>query len=110
MRRQIPHLHVLSHPLSKNRHGKLLCDMKALQAAPPASRNRTSPGMQEDQMVAPKLATSRHREAVMRRRGADCLVLARKRGNAREVIAIGSGQPATGGRRIVRRIAKYCSG
>jgi hypothetical protein len=55
-------------------------------------------------MVAPKLATSRHREAVMRRRGADCLVLARKRGNAREVIAIGSGQPAMGGRRVVRRI------
>jgi hypothetical protein len=59
MRRQIPHLHVLSHPLSKNRHGKLLCDMKALQAAPPASRNRTSSGMQEVEMLAPKLATSR---------------------------------------------------
>src|SRR5260370_42321752 len=44
-----------------------------------------------------------YREAVMRRRGADGLVLARKRGNAREVIAIGSGQPAMGGRRVVRR-------
>jgi hypothetical protein len=44
--------------------------------------------MQEDQMVAPKLATSR-------RSGADGLVLARKRGNAREVIAIGSG-PSNG--------------
>src|ERR1700704_1499400 len=28
-----------------------------------------------------------------------------QRGNAREVIAIGSGQPAMGGRRVVRRIA-----
>ena len=39
----------------------------------------------------------------MRRRGADCLVVVMKRGNARgakgQVIAIGSGQPATGGTR-----------
>jgi hypothetical protein len=64
--------------------------------------------MQEVQMVAPKLATSRLPLA-MHRRGADCHVLARKRGNAREVIAIGSGQPAMGGRLVVRRIAKYGS-
>src|SRR5260370_14624787 len=60
MRRQIPHLHVLSHPLSKNSHEKLLCDTKALQAAPPACRNRASSGMQEDRVVAPKLATSHY--------------------------------------------------
>jgi hypothetical protein len=56
-------------------------------------------------MVAPNLPRVAYREAVMRRSGADGLVLARKRGNAREVIAIGSGQPAMGGRRVVRRIA-----
>src|SRR5215813_10740961 len=63
MRRQIPHLHVLSHPLSKNSHGKLLCDEKALRTAPSSCRNRTSSGLQEDQIVAPELATSLYREA-----------------------------------------------
>ena len=37
--------------------------------------------------MAPKFATRHYREAVMRRRGADGLVLVRKRGNAREVIS-----------------------
>ena len=56
-------------------------------------------------MVAPKLATSRLPRSGDAPERADGLVLARKRGNAREVIAIGSGQPAMGGRRVVRRIA-----
>jgi hypothetical protein len=64
MRRQIAHLHVLSHPLSKNCHEKLLCEMKALQAAPPECRNRTSSGMQEYQLMAPTFAARHYREAV----------------------------------------------
>src|SRR5215831_5899277 len=55
MRRQIPHLHVLGHPLSKNGHVKLLCDTKALQAAPPQCRKRTSSGISEDQIMVPRL-------------------------------------------------------
>src|SRR5215471_2896780 len=55
MRRQIPHLHVLGHPLSKNGHVKLLCDAKALQAAPPRCRKRTSSGISEDQIMVPRL-------------------------------------------------------
>src|SRR6266481_5619951 len=31
MRRKIPYLHILCHSLSKNSHGKLLCDMEQLQ-------------------------------------------------------------------------------
>src|SRR5215469_3055157 len=55
MRRQIPHLHVLGHLLSKNGHVKLLCDTKALQAAPPRCRKRTSSGISEDQIMVPRL-------------------------------------------------------
>src|SRR5713226_10151177 len=33
MRRQIPYLHILRHSLSKNSHGKLLCDREQLQRA-----------------------------------------------------------------------------
>src|SRR5215468_10760052 len=55
MRRQIPQLHVLGHPLSKNGHVKLLCDTKALQAAPPRCRKRTSSGISEDQIMVPRL-------------------------------------------------------
>src|SRR5260370_30314488 len=33
MRRKIPYLHILCHSLSKNSHGKLLCDMEQLQRA-----------------------------------------------------------------------------
>src|SRR5215471_20214610 len=51
MRRQIKHLHVIDHPLSNNSHETLLCDMKALQAASPECRDRTSSGMQEDQFM-----------------------------------------------------------
>src|SRR5262249_56455207 len=64
MRRQIPHLHVLGHPLSKNGHVKLLCDTKALQAAPPRCRKRTSSGISEDQIMGTEAATSHYREAV----------------------------------------------
>jgi hypothetical protein len=62
IRRQIPHLHVLGHPLSKKRE-KLLCDMKVLQA-PSECQKRTSSGIQEDQAVAPDLDASRYREVV----------------------------------------------
>lgn len=55
-------------------------------------------------MVAPKFATSRlPRSGDAPERGG-LPRISEEVGNAREVIAIGSGQPAMGGRRVVRRI------